>query len=423
MNYNEALEFLLKNLPNYQKVGDSAIRPGLHNIKLLCNKFNNPQNKFKSIHIGGTNGKGTTSATIANLCENINLKVGLFSSPHVFDYRERIQVNGKKIKKKFIKKFISKNFKFFNEIKPSFFETSTIMAFEYFKRKNVDIAIIEVGLGGRLDSTNIIDPLVGLVTNVGYDHQNILGKKLSEIAYEKSGIIKNGMTFIKGETQNNIDNIFEDECIKNNTKLIYSSDEIQIKTISKSLKKRKINVFYKEDTYKINLSNPTEYYLKNIYSSLVVFFYIKKHFNVKTNNKLKLNNKFKVLGRWNVISKNPTIISDGCHNYDGFKAVVKEINSFDFKTIYFIIGGVKEKDWEKIISTLPKNYNYIVTEPSVERAKDKNELCKMLKKNKFNCKVYRNINESIEHCRKIAQSDDLIFIGGSLFLISELNEK
>ena len=190
MNYNEALEFLLKNIPNYQKIGDSAIRPGLHNIKLLCDQFDNPQNNFKTIHVGGTNGKGTTSAAIANLCAGINLKVGLFSSPHVFDYRERIQVDGKKIKKKFIKNFINSNFNFFKKIKPSFFEISTIMAFEYFKIKNVDIAIIEVGLGGRLDSTNIINPLVGLVTNVGNDHQNILGNSILEIAYEKAGMKK-----------------------------------------------------------------------------------------------------------------------------------------------------------------------------------------------------------------------------------------
>ena len=175
MNYNEALEFLLKNLPNYQRFGNSAIRPGLHNIKLLCEKFDNPQKSFKSIHIGGTNGKGTTSTSIANLCFNLKLRVGLFTSPHVFDYRERIQVNGNKIKKKFIKDFVSSNLKFFKEVKPSFFEISTLMAFEYFKFKNIDIAIIEVGLGGRLDSTNIISPLLSLVTNVGYDHQNVLG--------------------------------------------------------------------------------------------------------------------------------------------------------------------------------------------------------------------------------------------------------
>jgi len=423
MNYQETLDFLFSQLPVFQRDGATALDLKLDRTFQFMHYLNQPHEAFKSVHVAGTNGKGSVSHMTASVLQHAGYKVGLYTSPHLKDFRERIKINGTEISESFVVDFVSKFKISANKIKPSFFEISTLMAFEYFKFKKVDIAIIEVGLGGKLDSTNIISPLIGLVTNVGFDHQNILGDTLSEIANEKAGIIKNRMTFIKGETQNNIDNIFEDECIRNNTKLIYSSDEIKIKTISKSLKKRKINIFYKEDTYKINLSNPTEYYLKNIYSSLLVFFYIKKHFNIKTNNKLKIDNKFKVLGRWNVISKNPTIISDGCHNYDGFNAVVKEINSFDFKTIYFIIGGVKEKDWKKIISTLPKNYNYIVTEPSIERAKDKNELCKILKQNKFNCKVFRNINESIEHCRKIAKSDDLIFIGGSLFLISDLNEK
>ncbi len=423
MNYNEALEFLLKNLPNYQRVGDSAIRPGLHNIKLLCNKFNNPQNKFKSIHIGGTNGKGTTSATIANLCENINLKVGLFSSPHVFDYRERIQVNGKKIKKKFIKKFISENFKFFNEIKPSFFETSTIMAFEYFKRKNVDIAIIEVGLGGRLDSTNIISPLLGLVTNVGYDHQNVLGNSLSEIAYEKAGVIKENTIFVKGEVQDDIDDIFKKECEEKNTKFIYSSDKIHIKTISKSIKRRKVNVHYEDKSYNMKLVNPTDYFIKNFYSSLNVFFYLQKYFKNKELKKLKLKNKFKVLGRWNIISKKPTIITDGCHNYDAFNSIINEINSYDFKNVYFIIGGVREKDWKKIISVLPNKYYYVITEPNIERSKDIKELQDIFKKNGLTSTINKNINESVDYCRRRAKSNDLIFVGGSLFLISELNEK
>jgi len=297
------------------------------------------------------------------------------------------------------------------------------MAFEYFKIKNVDIAIIEVGLGGRLDSTNIINPLVGLVTNVGNDHQNILGNSILEIAYEKAGIIKNDMTFIKGEIQKNVDNIFEKECKKKNAKLIYASDKIKIETISKTFKNRKINIIYKENTYRINLSNPTEYYLKNIYSSLKVFFYIQKHYKIRIKNKLTLNKKFKVIGRWNIISEHPKIITDGCHNYNAFKTIIKEINSYNYNNVYFIIGGVKEKNWENIISVLPKSYYFVVTEPSTERSKDKNELYDILKENKLRCTIKKNINKSIDYCKKRSKTNDLIFIGGSLFLISELNEK
>ena len=190
MNYDETIKFLFNNIPNYQKSGKSAIRTGLTNIKILANYFNNPQNSFKSIHIGGTNGKGTTSTSIANLCLSLDLKVGLFTSPHIYDFRERIQINGSKISKSFIKKFIFNNKEFFESNDFSFFEINTIMAFEYFKYKNVDLAIIEVGLGGRLDSTNILNPIMSVVTNVGFDHQNILGDNIQDIAVEKSGIIK-----------------------------------------------------------------------------------------------------------------------------------------------------------------------------------------------------------------------------------------
>ncbi|MBV19639.1 MAG: bifunctional folylpolyglutamate synthase/dihydrofolate synthase [Cytophagia bacterium] len=423
MNYNEALEFLFKNLPNYQNLGNSAIRPGLHNIKLLCEKFDNPQKNFKSIHIGGTNGKGTTSATIANLCLNLNLKIGLFSSPHVFDFRERIQVDGKKIKKKFVKKFINSNFNFFDKIKPSFFEISTLMAFEYFKVKRVDLAIIEVGLGGRFDSTNIISPFISLVTNVGYDHQNVLGNTLQEIANEKAGIIKEKTVFFKGEVQNDVDNIFKNECIKKNTKFIYSTDEINIETISKSIKNRKIDVTYNKNIFNITLSNPTEYFLKNSYSSFKIFFYLLKYFKIKRIKKIKLKKRFKVFGRWNIISKKPIIIADGCHNYDAFNSIINEIESYEFKNVYFVIGGVKEKDWKKISSSLPKKYFYVVTKPNIERSKDLNELYDIFKMNNLNVRIKKNINESINYCKRKVKSNDLIFIGGSLFLISDFNEK
>ena len=190
MNYSEALEFLFNSIPNYQKSGQNAMRPGLSNILTLSKHFNNPHKTFESIHVGGTNGKGSVSTSIANFCLSLNLNIGLFTSPHVYDFRERIQVNGKKIDKNFIQNFINNNHKFFRKNDFSFFEINTIMAFEYFKNQKVDLAIIEVGLGGRLDSTNIIHPLISIITNVGYDHQNILGKKINDIAIEKSGIIK-----------------------------------------------------------------------------------------------------------------------------------------------------------------------------------------------------------------------------------------
>tara|TARA_Y100000741_G_scaffold243230_1_gene186483 strand:+ start:5354 stop:6625 length:1272 start_codon:yes stop_codon:yes gene_type:complete len=423
MNYSEALEFLFNSIPNYQKSGQNALRPGLTNILTLTKHFKNPHKTFESIHVGGTNGKGSVSTSIANFCLSLNLKVGLFTSPHVYDFRERIQVNGKKIDKKFIQNFIKNNHSFFRKNDFSFFEINTIMAFEYFKNQKVDLAIIEVGLGGRLDSTNIIDPLISVITNVGYDHQNVLGKKIEDIATEKSGIIKKNTLFIKGEKQNTIDKIFIDECKNKNVQYIDASSELNIETISKNLSERDIRFIYNKSIFEIYLDNPTNYYFKNTITALVTFLRICKIYNEKP---LFLNNNkytFSLYGRWNVISKNPYIISDGCHNIDGFQSIIKEINSLSYNKVYFIIGGVREKSWSKICNILPKKYRYIITQSSNKRSISTSELSKYFNKNNLKYQAINNINQAIKYCKKLALKDDLIFIGGTLFLISDHNEK
>ena len=423
MNYNEALEFLFNSIPNYQKSGQTAIRPGLTNIITLSKHFNSPHKAFKSIHVGGTNGKGSVSTSIANFCLSLNSNIGLFTSPHVYDFRERIQVNGKKIDKSFIKNFINNNQIFFKQNDFSFFEINTIMAFEYFKIKKVDLAVIEVGLGGRLDSTNIIDPIISVVTNVGYDHQNVLGKKIDEIATEKSGIIKKKTLFIKGEKQNTIDKIFIVECENKNVQYIDASSQLNVETISKNLLKREIRFIYNKSIFEIVLDNPTNYFFKNTISALVTFLKVCKIYNKKPlfikNNK----HKFSLYGRWNVISKNPYIISDGCHNLDGFKSIIKEINSLSYNKVYFIIGGIREKGWSKICSILPKKYKYILTQPSNKRSIKSSELSKHFNTNNLEYQTTNNINQAIKHCKELALKDDLIFIGGSLFLVSDRNEK
>ena len=212
MTYGEAVRYIERSIPNYQLKGKSAIRPGLSNIRKITNLIGKPQNSFKTIHIGGTNGKGTTATSISNILIYNQLKVGLLTSPHIFSFRERIMVNGEKIEKKYIIEFLEKNMSVINKISPSFFELITAISFSYFKKKKVDIAIIEVGLGGKLDSTNIIKPLLSLITNIGLDHQNILGKNLKKIAIEKSGIIKKNSFFLKGKKQPTIDHIFEKRC-------------------------------------------------------------------------------------------------------------------------------------------------------------------------------------------------------------------
>ena len=424
MNYDEAIKFLFNSVPNYQKSGKSAIRTGLSNIKSLSNHFKNPQNTFKSIHVGGTNGKGTTSTSIANLCLSLNLKVGLFTSPHIYDFRERIQINGEKINKSFVVEFITENENFFKSNDFSFFEINTIMAFEYFKLKKVDLAIIEVGLGGSLDSTNIINPIISLVTNVGYDHQNILGDNIEDISIEKSGIIKQNALFIKGEKQIEIDHIFKQECKIKKTKYIIASDIIKVSSQLRTLISRKVKIEYQNQyLFEIRINNPTKYYYKNFKTAFSTFIKIAEYFKKEIKLNHKLLNKFKIYGRWNIISEKPYIISDGCHNIDAFKSIIKEIRSLSFQKVYFITGGVKDKKWNEICKILPKDYNYLLIKPNNKRAINTFNLKKYFIDNRLNFEIKSDINNAIEYCKKISNENDLIFIGGSLFLISDYNEK
>ena len=428
MTYGEAVRYIERSIPNYQLKGKSAIRPGLSNIRKITNLIGKPQNSFKTIHIGGTNGKGTTATSISNILIYNQLKVGLLTSPHIFSFRERIMVNGEKIEKKYIIEFLEKHMSVINKISPSFFELITAISFSYFKKKKVDIAIIEVGLGGKLDSTNIIKPLLSLITNIGLDHQNILGKNLKKIAIEKSGIIKKNSFFLKGKKQPTIDHIFEKRCNDLKIKFIQSSEKISIKTVSCSINNRLVIVFIDNYNFKINLSNPTNYYLENLPGIILSSYYVLKKLKIELSEKSFLgitseNEKIKINGRWQLHSKEPYIISDGCHNIDGFRYIIKEINKYDFNKVYFILGGTKEKDWDIISSELPTNFRYIITEPNSDRALPVSILSKFLKEKKLNFVIKKNVKESIKYAKLKTNKDDLIFIGGSLFLISQIDEK
>ena len=428
MTYGEAVRYIEKSIPNYQLKGRSAIRPGLNNIRKITNLLGKPQNTFKTIHIGGTNGKGTTATSISNILIYNKLKVGLLTSPHIFSFRERVMVNGVKIEKSFIIDFLEKNMRMINEISPSFFELITAISFSYFKKKKVDIAIIEVGLGGKFDSTNIIKPIISLITNIGLDHQNILGKSLKKIAIEKSGIIKKNSIFLKGKKQPEIDHIFKEKCEKLKIQYKQSSDKVFIKTISNSIANRFINISINDYNFSINLSNPTNYYLENLPGIILSSYHALKKLKIGLSERSFIglsskNEKIKINGRWQIHSRKPYLISDGCHNIDGFISILKEINKYNFKNIYFILGGTKEKDWYRICSELPSNFKYIITKPKGERALPIPILSKYLKKKKLNFIVKKNIKESIDFAKSKSSKDDLIFVGGSLFLISQIDEK
>ena len=429
MTYKETIKFLYNSLPTYHIHGEKAYKPNLDNVNKFDLLLNHPHKSYKSIHIGGTNGKGTTAHGISRILTENNLITGLYTSPHVKTFRERIIVSEKKISKKYVISFIKNNLEIINEIKPSFFEITTMMALSYFKFKKVDLAVIEVGLGGRLDSTNIINPLISIITNVSLDHQNILGNKLLNIAKEKSGIIKKKSLFIKGEKQSNIDQVFERSCKKLKTKFIKAYNEVKIKTLFKKINQRKIEINFNKQKILMTLRQPTKYFLKNIPSILTSSKIILEHYNKNVNEKSfyglqDLNIKYKILGRWQIHSMNPIIISDACHNIDAFKNILYELKSFNFKSIYFIIGGVKNKNWSNIIDILPTNIQYIISEPSNERSISSKILSKYFKQKNLNYLMINDVNNAINHCKKLVkEKNELIFIGGSFFLISDIHEK
>ena len=429
MNYKETIKFLYNNLTVYHINGKKAYKPGLKNILKLDSALNNPHKNYRIVHIAGTNGKGTTAQGISRITNSNDIKTGLYTSPHIKDFRERIRVNEKKISKKYIISFIESNFDLIKNIRPSFFEITTIMALNYFKYKKVDLAIIEVGLGGRLDSTNIINSFLSIITNISYDHQNILGNKLINIANEKSGIIKKNSIFIKGEKQNNIDNIFVKKCNKLKTKYIKSYENVKIKSLSKNIFSRKINIKTNKLEFILNIRPSTNYYLKNIPSIINASHIILKKFKIKISKHSfygleNLTNKSSLRGRWQIHSKNPLIISDGCHNIESINNIINELNSYKYEKIYFIIGGVKDKKWEKIIEILPNNFNYILSKPNNKRAIDPIQLGVYFKKNQLNYIIIKEVNNAIFYCKnKLKSNKELIFIGGSFFLISDINEK
>ena len=330
----------------------------------------------------------------------------------------------KKISKYYIINFIKNNLTLINKINPSFFEVTLALAFGYFRKQKIKLAIIEVGLGGRLDSTNIVKPLITLITNIGLDHQEILGSSLRKIAIEKSGIIKKNSLTIIGEKQNELVDIFNKKASHFNNKLFYASDIVKINKNEKRNNEYKIQILLFNKIYTSKIEVKSNYYIKNIPGIVLVSYYILEYYKIKSSNPFMGLSKVKkntgLFGRWEILSNKPMIICDICHNVNAFSEILIEIDKIKFNNLYFIIGGVKTKNWKKITSILPSSYIYIVCQPKSPRAIKTNSLAKYLKNNNLNYKVIDNASMSLNYAKSLAKSDDLIFIGGSIFLVSEI---
>ena len=403
--YQEAVEWLFVQAPNYQIDGKKAYKPGLDNITKLCAFFGNPQDKIKTIHIGGTNGKGSTSNMLASVLQESGYKVGIYNSPHLIDFTERIKVNGENCDKEFVYNFIQKLKKLPADIRPSFFEFTTIMAFEYFAQQKVDFAIIEVGLGGRLDSTNIIKPLVSAITNVALDHQNILGNTVEEIATEKAGIIKKNTVIISGDENEKVKSIIIKKAAENN------SDWVDATLINVELPSD-LKGNYQQKNIKVVLALINE--LRNLGMEIPAEKVKSGLLNVQQNTGF--------IGRWFEFSRDPLIICDTGHNQAGLEEVFAQLNSIP-KFKHIILGFVKDKKIDEVLKILPENSTFYFAKPYLNRGLHPSFYEDQLKKSKINYKIFDEVNGAYLSAKQNLKNGEIIFIGGSNFVVGEFLEK
>ncbi|MEC3876503.1 bifunctional folylpolyglutamate synthase/dihydrofolate synthase [Chryseobacterium salviniae] len=403
--YHEAVEWLFLQAPNYQIDGQKAYKPGLDNIRKLCDFFGNPQDKIKCIHIGGTNGKGSTSNMLASVLQESGYKTGLYNSPHLIDFTERIKIDGKNCDKEFVYHFILKLKDLPKEIRPSFFEFTTIMAFEYFYQQQVDAAIIEVGLGGRLDSTNIILPLISAITNVQLDHQNILGDTIEEIASEKAGIIKPHIPIISGDENETVKSIIKNKADKENAPFIDAS-------LIKAQLKSDLKGNYQEKNIRVVLALIEELRKLNFNIS---------HQNIE-NGLLHVHKNTGFIGRWFEFSQNPFTICDTAHNLAGLEHVFAQLNAID-RHKHIILGFVNDKKIDEVMKVLPGNARFYFSKPSVQRGRPPQEYEHLLQEAKISYKIFSSVQEAYIAAKENCRNEDMIFIGGSNFVVGEFLEK
>ena len=397
MNYRETEYWILNRLPFYQSQGLKAYKPGIDNIRFFVDQLNLNLLDIKFIHVGGTNGKGSTCAYLSSIIQESGYKVGLFTSPHFFDFRERIKVNNKKIEKDFITKFIRENIELIEELNLSFFELSFGMSLYYYFEQKVDYAVIEVGLGGRLDATNIINPILSVITNISYDHTEILGNSLEKIAYEKAGIIKKNTKIIIGERDKKTQNIFIQKADENFSDIIFASD------------------------YETDFENSEiEYQNKNIRTAVQVSKNLNdQNINETTIKKgiMNLDSNTDFYGRWTIINYNPKVIFDSAHNESGFSYLSQQLEKLNYDRLFIILSFVKGKDVKKLITYLPKKSLIYFTSSNSERSMNYEDIIQCVKENinfdKNPMKVYKEV-------LKQSSSKDLIIITGSNYIAKEI---
>jgi len=405
MNYPETLEWMFNKLPMYQTQGATAYRKDITNTVLLAEHLGHPEKQLRCIHVAGTNGKGSTSHLLASVLMEAGYKVGLYTSPHLKDYRERITINGETISEAYVVEFITKNKPFFETHNLSFFEMSVGLAFEYFANENIDIAVIEVGMGGRLDSTNIITPLISVITNIGLDHTQFLGDTLEAIAFEKAGIIKNNIPVVIGEHLAETKPVFTAKAKETHSEIYFASDLV-------------------EKDYPCGLLGDYQFYNKKTVIQTLRVLQEKKLLQVSEdaikNGFLNVITNTHLQGRWQQLGANPKIICDTAHNAHGLTVVMEQLKKEKYNHLHLVLGVVNDKKLDDILTLLPKNAKYYFCKPNISRGLEATVLQE--KATTFGLKgtIYNSVSEAYEHSRKMAGVDDLIYIGGSTFVVAEI---
>ena len=403
MDYKETTEWLFKQLPMFQTQGASAYKKDLTNTLLLVEHLNHPELKFKSIHVAGTNGKGSTSSMIASILQEAGYKVGLYTSPHLKDFRERIRINGETISEDFVVDFVKNNKAFFEQHQLSFFEMTVGLAFDYFAKEQVDVAVIEVGMGGRLDSTNVITPLVSVVTNIGFDHTQFLGDTLPKIAFEKAGVIKRNIPVVIGEFADETKPVFEEKATFEDAPIVFAQDNSEV-------------------LYDCALKG--DYQKQNMKTVLKAVELLQNAFEISD---LHIQNGFKkvisntgLLGRWQILNEKPFVVTDTAHNTHGLKIVLSQIQKHEFETLHIVLGVVNDKDLDSILPLFPKNAKYYFCKPNLPRGLDASVLRDVASKYGLKGKIYDSVSEAYENALDCAIVTDFIYVGGSTFVVAEI---
>ncbi len=428
MTYSQTIEFLYSRLPAYHRIGKAAYKNNLDNTLAFDEYFGHPHLKYKTIHVGGTNGKGSVSHMIASVLREAGYKTGLYTSPHLKDFRERIKVDGEMIPKREVNSFVRKHREIIDRIKPSFFEMTVAMAFDYFRKCNIDVAVVEVGLGGRLDSTNIINPVISVITNIGHDHMDLLGNTLGKVAIEKAGIIKTGVPVVIGESNEETDNIFNSRASEKGSGIFFADHNFKCELDDPKYQSgdRDFVITELNERRKIRGVIPLggDYQEKNLITLFQVYEILKDQFVITEKeflqgiSKVKINTGLK--GRWQILNNNPLIICDTGHNREGLEYVIRQIERVTAKQVHFVIGFVSDKDLSLVLPLFPQNGKYYFTKAFVPRALDEKILRSQASEYGLEGNSYTDVNEALKAARLNAGENDLIFIGGSTFIVAEV---